>query len=80
MNALESVVIMDVSELIDDKNNGLLFKMGDFNDMALKISLLMQDENLRQEIVKKAKEKVESYKIESLMKKWDELFDMIKTT
>lgn len=38
---------MGVSELIDDKNNGLLFKMGDFNDMALKISLLMQDENLR---------------------------------
>ncbi|EGF1229171.1 glycosyltransferase family 4 protein [Campylobacter jejuni] len=69
-----------VNELIDDKNNGLLFKMGDFNDMALKISLLMQDENLRQEIVKKAKEKVESYKIESVMKKWDELFDMIKTT
>ncbi|EHD2889342.1 glycosyltransferase [Campylobacter jejuni] len=65
---------MGVNELIDDKNNGLLFKMDDFKDMALKISLLMQDENLRQEIVKKAKEKVESYKVESVMKKWDELF------
>ncbi|HFQ6674671.1 TPA: glycosyltransferase [Campylobacter jejuni] len=71
---------MGVNELIDDKNNGLLFKMDDFKDMALKISLLMQDENLRQEIVKNAKEKVESYKVESVMKKWDELFDMIKTT
>ncbi|MGH2304755.1 glycosyltransferase [Campylobacter taeniopygiae] len=68
-----------VNELIDDKNNGLLFRMDDFNDMASRILLLMQDENLRQKIIKKAKEKIEIYQIENVIKKWDELFQKIQS-
>jgi glycosyltransferase involved in cell wall biosynthesis len=47
-----------ITELIEDGENGFLFKAGDYVELSKRIKQLLQDEGLRKSITDKAKEKV----------------------
>ena len=56
------VIVSDIKELTDiveDGKNGLVFKCGNPNDLAGKISILLKDANLRKQLGKKARQTVE---------------------
>jgi glycosyltransferase involved in cell wall biosynthesis len=63
--------------IITDKN-GYLIKNGNENDFVKAIENLIEDENQRFEMGKKAKLSSEKYNIDAIMKTWDELFIEIK--
>lgn len=48
-----------VLEIIDDRENGLLFKSGDFNDLSEKIKVLYDNEELKNTLAVNGKEKAD---------------------
>ena len=48
-----------IPEQIDDGTTGLLFKMGDVDDLREKMALLSQDQNMREKMGRRARQKVE---------------------
>ena len=60
--------------IIKNNCNGFLIKNGNENEFVNTISNLIEDKNLRIQIGKNAKEIVNKYDIEEIMKLWDELF------
>lgn len=60
-------------EIITDGKNGLLARNGDVDDLATKIQLLIEDENLRQQLSTDAVEEVKRFDKDFIMKQWDEL-------
>ena len=61
------------NEIITDGKSGLLVRNGDVDDLAAKLHLLIEDENLRQQLSAGAQEEVKRFDKELIMKQWDEL-------
>lgn len=62
------------SDIIENNVDGFLVKNGDEKLFAQKLELLMKDENLRKNMGEKARENVERFSPENVVKNWDELF------
>jgi len=62
------------AEIVTDNEDGFLVENGDVTLLAEKIKLLIQDENLRKEMGKKAKENVKRFSPDIIMERWDRLF------
>lgn len=61
-------------EIIKDRRNGYLVKNKDVESFAKKMMLLMQDNYLRIQMGKRAKEDVSSFYLENIMEHWHQLF------
>lgn len=62
------------SDIIENGVNGFLIKNFDEKEMQEKIEILMKNENLRKEMSKNNKEKIEQFSKNTILKKWRELF------
>ena len=70
--------IFGIDEIVENKKNGFLCKFGDFLDLENKIKLLLNDKNLRQELVKNSFiEFKQKYDIE---KSGENLIDIFKNS
>ena len=65
------------SDIIKDNEDGFLIKNGDEETFVEKLQLLMKDENLRKEMGEKARENVQRFSPQNVVKQWDELFKKI---
>lgn len=63
------------SEIIRDKEDGLLVKNGDIKGFADAICYLIEHEEERKAFGKKAKENVKRYSPENVMPQWEKLFE-----
>ena len=61
------------NEIITDGKSGMLARNGDVDDLAAKLKLLIEDENLRQRLSIGAVEEVKRFDKELILKQWDEL-------
>ncbi|ACX52397.1 glycosyl transferase group 1 [Ammonifex degensii KC4] len=64
-------------ELVTDGENGFLFKLGDPEDLAAKVNLLLADEELRKLMGKKSLEKVVAHKLEASMARIEEIYHRV---
>lgn len=62
------------SDIIEDSVDGLLVENGNIQQLAEKLLILMEDENQRKEMGKKAKENVKRYSMNEVVREWDTLF------
>ena len=60
--------------IIKDNYNGFLIENGNENEFVNTVSNLIDNENLRIQMAKNAKESVSKYDIDEIMKLWDKLF------
>ena len=67
------------SDIITDGNDGFLVKNGDTSALAEKLSTIMADASLRSEMGKSAKENVQNFLPENMVKKWDALFKKLSS-
>ena len=61
-------------DIIANNVDGFLVKNGDIQTFSEKINLLIENENLRQEFGKNAKQNVKRFLPENILEKWDNLF------
>ncbi len=61
-------------DIIKDGEDGLLVENGNIEQLAEKICYLIENEDVRKEMGKKARINVERFKIENIVKQWDDLF------
>lgn len=64
--------------IIEEAVNGFLIEDGNLNFFVQKLEQLIEDENLRIQMGLKAQESVKKYEIDTVMKRWDELFMRLK--
>lgn len=67
------------SDIILDGEDGFLIENGNIEVMAEKICYLIENENIRIEMGKKARENVKRYAPDIIMQKWVNLFNHLKT-
>lgn len=65
------------SDIIADNEDGLLVENGNAGQLAEKICFLIENENIRLEMGKKARENVKRYLPENIIKQWEELFNSL---
>ena len=58
-----------ISNIIEDKINGFLIKSGDYKELSEKISMLIDNKNICQEIVEKNKEYRKKFDIKGVVRK-----------
>lgn len=63
--------------IIEDGKNGFLVKDGNVDSFVEKLEKLIENENLRIEMGKKANESTKKYKIETIMQQWKSLFESL---
>ncbi|URC14969.1 glycosyltransferase family 4 protein [Flavobacterium sp. B183] len=63
--------------IIENNKNGFLIEDGNQGSYVEKLSLLIEDKDLRLRMSEKAIKSVEKYNLHSIMKQWNELFDSI---
>jgi glycosyltransferase involved in cell wall biosynthesis len=63
--------------IITDDENGILIEDGNTDLFVEKLSLLIEDEAIRKRLGEKAKESVADYDLDTIMKKWQNLFENI---
>ncbi len=63
-----------VLDLIEDGENGFVFKSEDEVDLSEKIKLLMEDPERRDEMGSRARKSIEPFSIRNTHKSWDNLF------
>ena len=63
------------SEIIKNREDGLLIENGDINALAEGICYLIEHEEERKQMSKRAKENIQRYSPEHIMKQWNELFN-----
>lgn len=63
-----------VSDIIDNGKCGYIIKPFDIEDYADKVSALIHNEDLRQEMSELAKKKSEQFTLDIILKKWEYLF------
>src|SRR5690625_563904 len=61
-------------QFIRDGENGLVFKAGDPDDLASKLSLLMMNPGLRNDMGKEAVKSVEHLTMDRISSEWEKLF------
>jgi glycosyltransferase involved in cell wall biosynthesis len=64
-------------DIIDHAKNGLIVPNGDIQGLADAMIRLMNDDALRQEMGMNARQVVETYSEEAVMKKWISLFERL---
>lgn len=64
--------------IIDDGVNGFLIEDDKVDLFVQKVESLIEDENLRLQMGKNAKESIKKYKIDGIMEQWEELFKGLK--
>jgi len=64
-------------ELIKDGGNGFLVNPGDYKDLADKISILLDDDNVRNRFVQNGLETVKNFSVEKMAKKTSSLYEKI---
>lgn len=64
-------------DIIHDGEDGILCPNGDIEQLAAGICRLIEDEQLRKEMGRKAAQNIQRYTIDKIMKQWDELFQEI---
>lgn len=64
--------------IINDGENGFLVEDGNTDSFVQKLELLLEDENLRIQMGANAQKSVKKYDIDSIMKRWEELFLSLK--
>jgi len=64
-------------ELIGDNENGILVPMNNPEKMAKMIESVLADKKLREKLILNAKSKIEEFKINKSIKKYEELFDIV---
>lgn len=64
--------------IIQNNKNGFLIEDGNKDAFVEKLSLLIEDENLRIKMSKEAIKSIEKYDLDSIMNQWKTLFDSIK--
>jgi glycosyltransferase involved in cell wall biosynthesis len=64
-------------EIITDNEDGFLVGNGNIQEMAEKIMLLIENEDLRKKMGIKAKENVKRFSPDIIMKEWDNLFQQL---
>jgi glycosyltransferase involved in cell wall biosynthesis len=62
------------SDIIKNNEDGILVKNGDIRDLSHKIMELIENESLRKEMGKEARQNVQRFAPEIIVKKWDHLF------
>lgn len=76
------VIASDLSatkEIIEDGKNGLLFKVGDFSDLADKVNILLGDSKLRKRFSEEGKKTVEEkYEWEKIVGSLEKLYQEIQ--
>lgn len=65
-------------DIISEGENGFLVNVGDIEGLAEKISLLIEDEELRKRMGRSAKAKSNDFSEEKIMKKWISLFSKLR--
>jgi len=66
-------------DIIKAGEDGLLVENGNIEQLAEKICYLIENEDVRKEMGRKARINVERFKIENIAKQWDNLFqELIK--
>ncbi|MEG1546447.1 MAG: glycosyltransferase, partial [Bacteroides sp.] len=65
------------SDIISEGKNGLLVRNGDTQELANSICKLIEDENLRKEYGKAAREDVKQFLPENIMPQWEQLFNQL---
>lgn len=66
--------------IIQNNKNGFLIEDGNKDSFVEKLNLLIEDENLRIQMGKKAIESVEKYDLDTIMNQWKNLFESIVKT
>ena len=66
------------ADIIKNDEDGFLINLEDVNAMTDKISLLIENKELRKSMGAKAKENVKRYSQHEIVKQWDELFKTLK--
>jgi len=66
-----------ITDIIDDKNNGILVKAFDCNLYAKELSHLMKDENYRKNIALNARNSVSYFSLDNITKRWLDLFESL---
>lgn len=66
-------------DIINDGKDGFLVENGNIEKFAEKLSLLINDEQLRKEMGNNARQTSENYKPENILKVWDALFKKLKS-
>jgi len=61
-------------DIISDHVDGILVKTGDVEELARQISYLIEHDEIREQMGKRALENVQRYKIENIAILWRELF------
>ena len=67
-------------DIITDGEDGLLVTPGDIQGLAEKICYLIENENIRKEMGRKARLRAHDFKRERLAKEWDMLFTEVLRT
>ena len=65
-----------VPEFIEDGKNGILVDKNDIPGLAGAMIRLSEDKNLRETIANNAMKKADEWKLEKIIKKWEDLFDL----
>lgn len=64
-------------EIIDDGKDGLLVENADIPELAAQICYLIEHEDIRKEMGRRARINVERFKIEPIAQQWKELFESV---
>jgi Glycosyltransferase len=65
-------------DIIKDKEDGLLVENGNIEELAEKIVYLIENEEIRKTMGKKASKNVKRFRMESLGKQWNNVFDKLR--
>lgn len=63
-------------ELIKSKHNGILVQMNDKRDFIEKLNIMIENDELRNELIKEADDIKSKYDISVIIKKWNELLNV----
>jgi glycosyltransferase involved in cell wall biosynthesis len=67
-----------VREIIRDGEDGLIVPMGDEGGLADRISLLIEDAELRQRLGRQARQNIHRFAREEIMRQWEEIFAFVE--
>ena len=66
------------SEIMKDNEDGFLVETGNIQMLATKMKLLMENQQLRKQMGINAKNNIQRFSIQFVMKQWEEFFQLIK--
>ena len=75
--SLNFVSLAAPRDIIHDGEDGILCENGNIQQLAAGICRLIEDEQLRKEMGRKAAQNIQRFTIERIMQQWDHLFQEI---